>query len=117
MFLSGTASDGRGLFGRSRRHLQFLDRAGCHGRSGRWSILGRSLRRITQVNGGGRRWHIIVAFEEATLQLDDVFAEGEIFLLNGFVIANQRLILLDLFLQRGNVCLFPLSECALWQLR
>jgi len=56
-----------------------------------------------------------VALKEATLELNNVFAEGKVLLLDSFVIANQGFILFDLFLQRGNVGLLSLAECALWQ--
>jgi hypothetical protein len=54
-----------------------------------------------------------MALEQATLELDYVFAQVKVLLLDGLVVANQRLVLFDFFLQRRNISFLPLSKCAL----
>lgn len=54
-----------------------------------------------------------MALEQATLELDYIFAQVKVLLLDGLVVANQRLVLFDFFLQRRNISFLPLSKRAL----
>lgn len=64
-------------------------------------------------DGGGGLGVFALGFEEAALELEDVVAQGVVFVLDDLVVVVEGVELADLLFELLDVALFPLAEGAL----